>query len=87
VAGSSPAKGTVNGFAVDPRNPMIMYVAMRDGLFKSMDTGASWKRIGTELNNLAAVTIDPKNPNNVYVATTDGAIYVSDDTGIKWKKQ
>ena len=85
--GGLPAKGTVNGFAVDPSNPKIMYVAMRDGLFKSTDAGASWKRIGNELKNLAAVSSNPKKPNEVYVSTTDGTIYMSADTGMRWKKQ
>ena len=49
VLGGTPATstgvfqyGTVNGFAVDPTNPKVMYVAMRDGLYKSTDAGATW---------------------------------------------
>jgi hypothetical protein len=41
----------VNGFAVDPENPKNMFVAMRDGLFKSTDAGESWKRVGNQLKN------------------------------------
>jgi photosystem II stability/assembly factor-like uncharacterized protein len=63
-----------------------MFVAMRDGLFKSMDAGASWKAVGNELKNLAAVTINPKKRDEVYVATMNGTIYVSADGGMKWKK-
>lgn len=85
--GGLPANRTVNGFAVDLQNPKIMYVAMRDGLFKSADASASWKRVGNELKNLAAVTINPKKPNEVYVAAMDGKIYMSADAGMKWKKQ
>ena len=85
--GGLPTNRTVNGFAVEPGNPKVMYVAMRDGLFKSADAGASWKSVGNELKNLAAVTINPKKPNEVYVATTDGTIYVSGDAGMEWKKQ
>lgn len=85
--GGLPANGTVNGFAVDPSNPKIMYVAMRNGLFKSADAGESWKRIGNELKNLAAVTISPKKANEIYVSTVDGTIFMSADAGMKWKKQ
>ncbi len=85
--GGLPTKRTVNGFAVDPENPRIMYVAMRDGLFKSVDAGASWKAIGSELKNLAAVTINPKKTSEMYLSTLDGTIFVSVDAGMKWKKQ
>ena len=85
--GGLPTNRTVNGFAVDPDNPKVMYVAMRDGLFKSTDAGASWKRVGDEVKNLAAITINPKKPNEMYVSTTDGTIYMSTDAGMKWKKQ
>ena len=85
--GGLPTHRTVNGFAIDPENSKTMFVAMRDGLFKSTDAGVSWKVVGTELKNVAAVSINPKKPNEVYVATTDGTIYVSGDAGMKWKKQ
>lgn len=85
--GGLPTNRTVNGFAVNPENSKIMFVAMRDGLFKSTDAGASWKGVGNELKNLAAVTINPKKPNKMYLSTTDGTIYVSTDAGMKWKKQ
>lgn len=85
--GGLPTNRTVNGFAVDPENPKVMYVAMRDGLFKSTDAGETWKRVGNDLKNLAAVTINPKKPNEMYLATMDGKIYASADAGMKWKKQ
>jgi photosystem II stability/assembly factor-like uncharacterized protein len=85
--GGLPPNRTVNGFAVDPENPKNMFVAMRDGLFKSTDAGESWKRVGNQLKNLTAVTIKPKKPKEVYVSTAAGAIYVSADAGMKWKKQ
>ena len=85
--GGLPTNRTVNGFAVDPENPKVMYVAMRDGLFKSTDAGETWKRVGNDLKNLAAVTINPKKPNEMYLATMDGKIYASADAGMIWKKQ
>ena len=78
---------TVNGFAVDPEDPKVMFVAMRDGLFKSTDAGETWKPAGKELRNLAAVTVNPKKPTEVYLSTMDGQIYLSADGGRKWEKQ
>lgn len=82
--GGLPTNRTVNGFAVDPGNHKTMYVAMRDGLFKSTDAGQTWKRVGSDLKNLAAVTVNPTNPKEVYASTTDGVIFKSVDEGIKW---
>ncbi len=85
--GGLPTNRTVNSFAAAPENPKVMYVAMRDGLFKSTDAGTTWNRIGNELKRLAAVSINPKNPKQAYVSTVDGAIFLSADAGMKWKKQ
>jgi len=84
--GGLPTNRTVNGFAVDPENSKTMFVAMRDGLFKSTDAGASWKVVGNELK-IAAVTINPKKPSEMFLSAMDGTIYVSGDAGMKWKKQ
>ena len=85
--GGLPANRTVNGFAVEADNPKVMYVAMRDGLFKSTDAGETWKPSGKELKNLAAVAVNPKRPGEVYVSTTEGVIFKSTDGGTTWKRQ
>lgn len=85
--GGPPANRTVNGFAVDADNPKVMYVAMRDGLFKSADAGETWKPVGKDLKNLAAVALNPKRPGEVYAATADGVIFKSTDGGTTWKRQ
>lgn len=82
--GGLPTDRTVNGFAVDPTNATVMYVAMRDGLFKSTDAGESWRPVGKGLKNLAAVAVNPKRPNEVYVSTMEGAIFRSADGGRTW---
>ncbi|MDP2605506.1 MAG: hypothetical protein Q8S00_23435 [Deltaproteobacteria bacterium] len=85
--GGLPTNRTVNGFAADPKNSKVMYVAMRDGFFRSADAGATWKQAGSDLKNLAAVAVNPKKPNEIFAARADGAIFVSADGGVKWKKQ
>ena len=83
--GGLPASRTVNGFAVDPKNPKVMYVAMRDGLFKSTDAGESWKRVGAEFKDLVAVVLNPRRPEEIYISTVDGIIFRSTDGGMKWR--
>ena len=85
--GGLPASRTVNGFAVSPADPRVMYVAMRDGLFKSTDAGETWKALGKGLKNLAAVAVNPRKPNEVYTSTVDGVIFRSTDGGTTWERQ
>ncbi len=85
--GGLPANRTVNGFAIDPTNSKVMYVAMRDGLFKSKDAGASWKPLGKELKNMAAVTVNPKKPAEVYAVISDGVMFRSVDAGMRWERE
>jgi len=62
--------GTVNGFAVDPSNANVMYVAMRDGIFRSTNGGQKWVRVddgpGGETKVLTSVNL----------ATGMGGIYL-----------
>ena len=85
--GGLPASRTVNGFAVSPADPRVMYVAMRDGLFKSTDAGGTWKALGKGLKNLAAVAVNPRKLNEVYASTADGIIFRSTDGGTTWERQ
>lgn len=77
---------TVNGFAVHPSNPKVMYVAMRDGIFRSEDAGATWARVGDEMKNAAAVAVNPRTPAEIYAATTDGRLFRSSDGGARWQE-
>ena len=74
---------TVNGFAVSPANPKVMYVAMRDGIFQSEDAGKSWRRSGA-LQNAVAIAINPKTPAELYAVTGDGTVFRSGDGGGRW---
>lgn len=85
--GGLPTNRTVNGFAVDPGNPKVMYAAMRDGLFKSTDAGETWKPVGKGLKNLAAVTVNPRKPMEVYASTIEGVTFRSTDGGTTWERQ
>lgn len=85
--GGLPTNRTVNGFVVDPGNSKVMYVAMRDGLFKSVDAGKTWNQMEKQLKNLAAVTVNPKRTNELYAATLDGVVFKSVNGGTTWERQ
>lgn len=75
---------TINGFAVDPTNAKLMYVAMRDGIFRSEDGGWTWTAVANSPKNVAAIAVNPKNPTEVYAAAMDGTIVRSVDGGRQW---
>ncbi|OGL17924.1 MAG: hypothetical protein A3G97_00590 [Candidatus Rokubacteria bacterium RIFCSPLOWO2_12_FULL_69_21] len=85
--GGLPTRRTVNGFAVNPENPKVMFAAMRDGLFRSADAGESWKPVAKEIKNMAAVAVNPKQTDEVYAASEDGTLYVSTDGGTTWTER
>jgi photosystem II stability/assembly factor-like uncharacterized protein len=76
--------GTVNGFAVDPADPKVMYVAMREGVYRSADAGGRWTLAAGSPKNAVAVAVQPKRPTEVYAASAEGAVFVSRDGGQRW---
>ena len=78
--------GTVNGFAVHPSNPKVMYVAMRDGVFRTDNAGQSWIR-AESVTNAATVAVDAKRTSEVYATTIEGQVFVSRDGGVTWARQ
>ncbi len=75
---------TVNGFAVDPSNAKVMYVAMRDGIFRTDNGGWTWTTVANGPKNVSAVAVNPKKPTEIYAATMDGTIVRSTDGGAQW---
>ncbi|WP_290708199.1 hypothetical protein, partial [Flavihumibacter sp. CACIAM 22H1] len=99
--------GSVGAVAVAESDINVVYVGMGehaprgvmtsygDGVYKSTDAGASWKKMGLPgSRQIAAIRIHPKNPDLVYVAvqgalngpSEDRGIYRSTDGGANWEK-
>ncbi|MDA8021201.1 MAG: glycosyl hydrolase, partial [Thermoanaerobaculia bacterium] len=89
---------------VDPRNPHVVWVGSGennsqrsvgwgDGVYKSLDGGASWRRMGLETSeHIGKIVLDPRDSDVVWVAAqgplwSDGGergLYRSDDGGETW---
>ena len=94
---------SIGDVAVSESDPNIVYagtgeydirgnVSNGDGVYKSMDGGKTWKKIGLEnTRQIARIRINPKNPDIVYVAALghvwapneDRGVYRSKDGGVR----
>src|SRR5215470_11527802 len=63
----------------NPRNS----VNIGEGIFKSLDAGKTWKRMGLENSrNIHRIVIDPTNPNTVYVAAIGNPYGIHPERGV-----
>src|SRR6185503_16253125 len=70
----------IGSVAIQQSNPNVVWVGtgegnprnslnLGEGIFKTMDAGKTWKRMGLEkTKNIHRIIIDPINPNTVYAA-------------------
>ena len=73
----------VKSLAIDPATPSTLYAVDADGrLFKSIDSGGSWKLRGS-VAGVSFVVVDPTNSSTIYAATQRG-VFKSTDGGENW---
>ena len=97
---------SIGCLALDPKNPLVVWVgtgennsqrsvSYGDGVYKSTDGGASWKRVGLESSeHIGKIVIDPANSDRVFVAAQgplwkdggDRGLYRTVDGGATWKR-
>src|SRR5688572_30503005 len=73
------AVASVGAIAIAPSDPNVLYVgtgegnprnsaSFGDGVYKSIDAGNSWTRLGLgDTEKIARIVIDPRDPNVVFV--------------------
>lgn len=94
----------IGSVCIQQSNPNIVWVGtgegnprnslnIGEGIFKSMDAGKTWKRMGLEkTRNIHRIIIDPVNPNTVYAAAIgnpysehpERGVYKTTDGGDTW---
>lgn len=85
--------GPVTQATVDPGDPDTVYVAMGgfirtpgDGVWKTVDGGATWTRAGTELAGKTVVALLATDlPGHVYAALDDDRVFRTEDGGGSWE--
>jgi hypothetical protein len=93
TSGQLPATRLVTAIAVDPHNPLTAYVSIsgfsgfsdNGHVFKSVDGGANWTDVSSNLPNIPANSIaaDPDQANTYYLAT-DVGVFATTDGGSSW---
>ncbi|MEO0898100.1 MAG: glycosyl hydrolase [Bacteroidota bacterium] len=99
--------GSMGAIAVSESHPYILYAGMGehaprgvmtsygDGVYKSVDEGKTWKKIGLEATqHIARIAIHPTNPDILYVAAQgalhapnkERGVYKSIDGGETWEQ-
>ncbi len=98
--------GSIGALAIAPSNSNVIYVgsgeadmrsdiAQGDGMYKSIDAGKSWQKIGLEdSQQIGRIIVDPADAQRVYVAALGHAygpnnqrgVFRSTDGGAHWQK-
>lgn len=77
----------VRALAQAPSDPHELVAGALDGVFLSLDSGVSWRRISpasdAELHNIDSIAIDPKNPKIIYAGTFH-LPWKTTDAGAHW---
>ncbi|MEM6302746.1 MAG: glycosyl hydrolase, partial [Pseudomonadota bacterium] len=97
---------SVGAIAIDPSDPDIVYIGMGegqlranvlqgDGVYKSVDGGATWSHMGLEgTRTITTLRVNPNNTDIVYAAalgdpfseSDSRGVYRSQDGGRSWKR-
>ena len=86
ASGALTGSNQPTSVAVDPTNPMIVYVGTDGtGVYRSANGGGTWGQTNSGLSNLTvhAVAVSPTTATTVF-AGTDGGIFRSTDGGSSW---
>ena len=73
---------------VNPRDPSIVFAGTMDGVYRSTDAGAAFKRTNFPDQGVQiwSFMIDPANPKRMLAGGSPVSIYRSEDGGESWKK-
>ncbi len=83
-----PNGGYATRIEVDPLTPSRVYVSSYGGLYRTLDSGASFQRIENGLPGgsyfSVPIAIDRQSPTRVYAAVASGSVFRSSDAGDNW---
>jgi photosystem II stability/assembly factor-like uncharacterized protein len=81
--------GSVSALAIDPNNKCILYSAINNRLYKSIDCNRHWNYTLIEDSTadltITAIAVDNYNSENIFVGTVKGGLFKSEDSGNSWR--
>jgi photosystem II stability/assembly factor-like uncharacterized protein len=97
---------SIGALSIDRRNPQVVWVgtgesctrnsvSVGNGIFKTVDGGENWQRMGLEATErIAKIAVDPTHSDTVFACATghafdshpDRGVYRSKDGGKSWEK-
>ncbi|MBU1130570.1 hypothetical protein KJ840_00335 [Patescibacteria group bacterium] len=82
-------KGRINALAISPSESCIIYAAISNRVYKSVDCNRHWdyKLIESRAdpdNQITSLAIDNYNTNVIYAGTSGKGLFRSDDGGYSW---
>src|SRR5438132_1059904 len=83
-----PGNRRIQALAVLPGEPRGLVAAGDTGIFRSLDGGASWSRVGAagDLPTVWSLAVDPTDDRTLFAGTRPAAVYRSRDGGATWKR-
>lgn len=69
---------------MDPSDHNVVYAGTTEGLWKTTDSGATWKHMTGSNIVINDVLVDPRQPKRVLLATDRGGVLASDDGGVSF---
>lgn len=79
--------GLVSSLALENNSKGILYIAVANKIYKTIDLGRNWRVIYLESrieSLITQVAVNPKNSKNVIASTSTGDILISNDAGESW---
>jgi photosystem II stability/assembly factor-like uncharacterized protein len=89
ISAGMPLDSDVFSFAIDRKNPEIVYSSACSGVYRSANKARNWTRLKLLPDRFTVraqvVYIDSTNPGRIYSGTTEG-LFTSADNGRHWKR-
>jgi|GEM_PF-3922382 len=76
------SRSSFQDFALDPSHHSRVFIAGREGTYRTNDQSGSLQKLDGRRAN--TVLVDPKTPDVVYSGLEDGGVLKSDDAGLTW---
>jgi photosystem II stability/assembly factor-like uncharacterized protein len=82
-----PEPASIQALTVHPVDRDVLYAGTQDGVYRSLDGGATWARPDFPRDlQVWSITVHPRNPRVVYAGTSPVGVCRSEDGGETWKR-